>query len=248
MKILVSGGTGFIGSALVSKLKARKDSVRVITRDAANAAFVLGQDVETVPPNVDPKTLLGGAEVVVSLLGEPIFGKRWTAAQKARIRSSRVEGTKHLVTAIQVLPPEARPKVFISGSAVGYYGPRGDQGLGEAAAPGQDFLADVCRDWEKAALDAEALGVRVAVIRTGIVLGPGGGALAQMMPIFKLGGGGPIGSGSQYMSWIHRDDHVGMILHLIATAGLRGPVNGTAPNPRTNKDFAKALGKALHRP
>jgi uncharacterized protein (TIGR01777 family) len=248
MKVLVSGGTGFIGRALMRRLRARKDSVRVITRDPVKAAFELGQDVDCVSLAADPKTLLGGAEAVVSLLGEPIFGRRWTAAQKKRIRESRVDGTQRLVAAMRAVAPEARPKVFVSGSAIGYYGPRGDQELFEDAPSGDDFLAEVCREWEKAALEAADLGIRVVIVRTGIVLGPGGGALAQMLPIFRLGGGGPIGSGSQFMSWIHLDDMASLIVHAIVTPSLTGPVNGTAPNPVTNKAFGKALGKVLHRP
>jgi uncharacterized protein (TIGR01777 family) len=248
MKVLVSGGTGFIGSSVVSRLKARKDSVRVITRDPVRAAAVLGQDADTVAMDAEPKALFGGAEAVVNLLGEPIFGKRWTEGQKARIRSSRVDGTRRLVAAMKALDQAARPKVFVSGSAIGYYGPRGDQELNEDAPPGNDFLAEVCREWEAAALEAAPLGVRVVLLRTGVVLGPGGGALAQMMPIFRLGLGGPIGSGSQYLSWIHVEDHVGLVLHAVATPALSGPVNATAPSPRTNKEFAKVLGKVLRRP
>jgi uncharacterized protein len=248
MKVLVAGGTGFIGSRLVSRLRAQKDTVRVVTRDPVKAAFELGQDVDAVSLSADPQTLLGGIDAVVNLMGEPIFGKRWTAAQKEKILTSRVDGTRRLVACMRDVAPASRPKVFVSGSAVGYYGPRGDQELNEDAPPGQDFLAEVCREWEKAALEAEPIGVRVVLLRTGIVLGPGGGALAQMMPIFKLGAGGPIGSGSQYMSWIHRDDHVSLTLHAIATAPLAGPVNTTAPNPVTNKEFAKVLGKVLRRP
>jgi uncharacterized protein (TIGR01777 family) len=248
MKVLIGGGTGFIGSRLVSRLKARKDSVRVIARDPVHAAFVLGQDAETVPIGADATTLLGGAEVVVNLVGEPIFGKRWTAAQKERIRASRVESTRRLVAAMRDVPAGSRPKVFVSGSAVGIYGPRGDQELAEDAPHGQDFLAEVCREWERAAFEAEALGVRVVAVRTGIVLGPGGGALAQMMPFFRMGAGGPIGSGRQFMSWIHRDDHVALMMHAMGTASLTGPVNATAPNPVTSREFAKVLGKVLRRP
>jgi uncharacterized protein (TIGR01777 family) len=248
MKIAVGGGTGFIGSALVSRLRARKDSVRVITRDAASATSALGQEVDWVTPAADPQAVLGGMDAVVNLAGEPIFGRRWTSAQKARIRASRVEGTRSLVAAMRTLPDAARPKTLVSGSAIGWYGPRGDQELLEDAPAGSDFLADVCREWEGAAAEAATFGVRVVMIRTGIVLGPGGGALARMLPIFKMGGGGPIGSGRQWMSWIHRTDLVSMILHALGTASLSGPLNGTAPNPVTNKEFAKTLGRVLRRP
>jgi len=248
MKIAVTGATGFIGSALVSRLRSRKDSVRVITRDPAKATFELGQEVDWVLPSADPQALVGGVDAIVNLAGEPIFGKRWTEKQKERIRASRVEGTRRLVAALRVLPEAGRPKVLVSGSAVGYYGPRGDQELLEDAPAGSDFLAEVCRDWEAAAAEAQTLGVRVVMVRTGIVLGPGGGALAQMLPVFKLFAGGPIASGRQYMSWIHRSDLVSMILHAIATPAFSGPMNGTAPNPVTNKEFAKKLGKVLKRP
>jgi uncharacterized protein len=247
MKVLVGGGTGFIGGALVRKLALRKDPVQVITRDPAKAAFELGQDVTCVAPGAEAAAL-SGVDAVVNLAGESIFGRRWTDAQKRRIRESRVATTRGLVAAMRALPAEKRPKVFASGSAVGWYGPRADQELDEDALSGQDFLADVCKEWEKAALEAEDLGVRVVLVRTGIVLGPGGGALAQMLPIFKLGMGGPIGSGKQYMSWIHRDDHVALMLHALAADALKGPVNFTAPKPVTSKEFARTLGKVLRRP
>ena len=249
MRVLVSGGTGFIGSALMARLRSRKDQGRVITRDLAHATSVLGQEIDWVAPDADPKAMFaGGVDAVVNLAGESIFGRRWTAAQKARIRDSRVAGTRRLVAAMGALPAEARPKVFVSGSAIGYYGPRGDQELQEDAPAGQDFLAEVCREWEKAALEAEALGIRVVLVRTGIVLGKNGGALAQMLTPFRLGIGGPIGAGKQWMSWIHLDDHVSLMLHAIATPALAGPVNATAPRPVTSRGFAKTLGKVLRRP
>jgi uncharacterized protein (TIGR01777 family) len=248
MKVVVGGATGFIGSALVSRMRARKDSVRVITRDPVTAVLELGQETEWVRADADPKALVGGCEAVVNLAGEPIFGRRWTTGQKQRILASRLAATHGLVRAMAALPAPERPKVLVSGSAIGWYGPRGDQELLEDAPPGQDFLAGVCQEWEKAALEAAALGVRVVVLRIGIVLGPGGGALAQMLPPFRMGLGGPIGSGRQYMSWIHRADLVSMILHAIATPALSGPVNATAPGPVTSQAFARTLGKVLRRP
>lgn len=248
MKFLLTGATGFVGPAVVRRLRERKDTFRLVTRDPVAAAQALGQDLETITLAAPAAKLFEGVDAVVNLAGEPIFGKRWSAAQKVALRASRVDGTKRLVAAMKELPPEKRPKVFVSGSAVGFYGARGNEELDETGAIGVGFLADVCREWEAAALEAEALGVRTVVLRTGVVLGPDGGALAQMLPIFKLGAGGPIGSGSHWFPWIHRDDLAGLILHAIERADVKGPLNGTAPSPVTNAVFTKALGKALRRP
>jgi uncharacterized protein (TIGR01777 family) len=240
-KILVTGGTGFIGSRLVNALVAHGDGVTIVSREPErhrNARS--GVDYADWLPD------LARYQAVVNLAGEPIFGKRWNAEQKARVRSSRVEGTRRLVEAMRTV--EKRPAVLVSASAVGYYGDRGAELLPESAPPGNDFMAEVCKAWEAEAQRAEELGVRVVCMRFGIVLGRDGGALQRMLPPFKLGFGGPIGSGSQYMSWVHLKDLIGLILFALDRADLRGAVNGTAPGSVTNREFSRALGRVLHRP
>jgi hypothetical protein len=182
---------------------------------------------------------------VVNLAGEPIAGKRWTRAQKTRLRSSRIDTTRTIVQAIA--DAQRKPRLLLNASAVGYYGPRGDEEVSETEPPGNDFLAGLCREWEAEALRAEPHGVAVVRLRTGIVLGKGGGALAKMIPPFKLFVGGPLGSGRQWMPWIHLDDEVGLIEHLLAP-GAGGTVNATAPEPARMKEFCAALGNALGRP
>jgi hypothetical protein len=183
-------------------------------------------------------------DAVVNLAGEPI-AQRWTAAAKKRIYDSRVEGTRRLVNAFSA--QSQRPQVLVSASAVGLYGSRGDEILTETSPPGHGFLPEVVMDWEKAAQSAEALGIRVVSLRFGMVLGRGG-ALARLLPVFRLGGGGRLASGRQWMSWIHVDDVVSMILYAIENAGLKGGFNATAPNPVTNTEFTRALAHAVHRP
>jgi len=187
-----------------------------------------------------------GVDAVFHLAGESIFHGRWNTQKKERIRASRVENTRHLVDIIS--QAENKPKTLICSSAIGYYGSQGDEKLTEHSAPGNDFLAQVCMDWEKEALRAEDYGVRVVLIRTGVVLGADGGALAQMLTPFKLGVGGRLGSGRQYMSWIHIDDLIGTMLYARENTNLRGAVNAVAPNPVTNSEFTHTLAKALHRP
>ncbi|HVS11007.1 MAG TPA: TIGR01777 family oxidoreductase [Planctomycetota bacterium] len=240
-KILVTGGTGFIGSRLINALVAHGDGVTIVSREPErhrNARS--GVDYADWLPD------LARYQAVVNLAGEPIFGKRWNAEQKARVRSSRVEGTRRLVEAMRTV--EKRPAVLVSASAVGYYGDRGAELLPESAPPGNDFMAEVCKAWEAEAQRAEELGVRVVCMRFGIVLGRDGGALQRMLPPFKLGFGGPIGSGSQYMSWVHLKDLIGLILFALDRADLRGAVNGTAPGSVTNREFSRALGRVLRRP
>lgn len=251
MRVAVTGGTGFIGRALVRALRGRSDSVAALARDPARAKSVLGEGIAAVrweaggapgPWRED----LARADAVVNLAGEGVMARRWTAAQKARIVSSRVGGTQQLVETIA--RSEKRPRVLINASAVGYYGPRGDEPVDEMAPPGQDFLAKMVVDWEAEAVKAEADGVRVVRLRTGIVLERDGGALAQMIPPFKLFLGGPLGSGRQYFPWVHRDDVVGIILYAIEHPEVRGAINATAPYPVTNREFCAALGRALGRP
>lgn len=189
---------------------------------------------------------MDGAEGVIHLAGEPIAGKRWTAEQKQKIRSSRIDTTRALVAAIAAA--KQKPRFLINSSAIGYYGARGDEALNEQAGPGSDFLARLCVDWEGEAIKAEEHGLRVIRLRTGIVLGRGGGALAKMLLPFKLFIGGPLGSAKQWMSWIHLEDEIGLIQFLIENPQARGVVNATAPNPVTMKEFCQTLGRALHRP
>jgi hypothetical protein len=189
---------------------------------------------------------INGADGIINLAGEPIAAKRWTAAQKQKIRSSRLESTRALVSAIS--KADTKPKFLINGSAVGYYGPRGDEFVTEETPPGTDYLSRVCVEWEAEASKAESSGVRVVCLRTGIVLGKGGGALAKMVPPFKFFAGGPLGSGNQWMPWIQMEDEVGLILFSMENVNASGAMNATAPNPVTMREFCKTLGKVLHRP
>jgi uncharacterized protein len=251
-RVVVTGATGLIGAALVRALVARGDEVVVLTRDRERAAQALGAGIELqewhdplqAPP--DP-AILSGAGAVVNLLGEPI-SQRWTAEIKQRIRQSRELGTRNLIDALRSLTAEERPAVLVSGSATGFYGPRGDEVIDEAGAVGSDWLARLVQAWEGEALAASGDGIRVVVSRTGVVLAERGGALAKMLPPFKLGVGGPIAGGRQYIPWIHLDDAVGAILHCLDDDRANGPVNVVAPSPQTNRDFSRALGRALHRP
>jgi uncharacterized protein len=186
---------------------------------------------------------LAGADAVVHLAGEPV-SQRWTKEAREKIRASRVDGTRKLVDAMRENPP----RVLVSASAVGYYGSRGDELLTESSSPANDFLGGVCRQWESEARKAEEFGVRVVCLRNGVVLGNGGGALEKMTPPFKLGLGGKIGDGKQWMAWIHLDDVVGLIEFAISSSELRGAVNATAPNPVTNREFTRELAAAVHRP
>ena len=250
MRVTLTGATGTIGRALVRALLDRGDEVTVLTRDPESAARRLG-DVQAVawpdplaaPPPVEA---LAGRDGVVHLAGESV-AQRWSEATKRAIRDSRVLGTRHLVAGLRAAEP--RPKVLVSGSATGWYGPHGDERLDESAPAAQgDFLAEVTEAWEREAAAAQELGVRVAMARTGVVLSESGGALEQMLPPFKLGVGGPIAGGGQYIPWIHLDDEVGALLFLLDTEAATGPVNLTAPEPVTNKEFSKTLGRVLRRP
>ena len=250
MKVAVTGATGTIGRAVVSALLDRGDSVVALSRSAARARETLGADVEVFEWS-DPRSAAPPAEAfteaggVVNLLGEPI-AQRWSDDAKREIRDSRVLGTRNLVATLRGAGPRLR--VLVSQSAVGYYGPHGDEVVDEAAAPGDDFLAGVVVDWEAEARAAEELGLRVVLARTGVVLTAEGGALETMLTPFKLGVGGPVAGGAQYLPWVHIDDVVGALLFALDTEAASGPVNVTAPQPVTNKEFSKALGHALKRP
>lgn len=247
MKITVTGATGLIGSKVVAELKSRGDDITVLSRNPESAANSLGVTALGWDPAVEeaPVEAVNGADAVIHLAGESV-SQRWTAKAKEGIRSSRVDGTTNLVAAMR--QAEQRPKVFVSGSAVGWYGPRGDEPVDETTPAGTDFLAQVCADWEAAAEQAVELGIRTAIIRTGVVISEDGGALARMLPPFKAGVGGPVAGGAQMMPWIHIDDIVRMLIAAVDGADWAGPINGTAPTPVSNKVFSKALGKALKRP
>jgi uncharacterized protein (TIGR01777 family) len=245
MRVLVAGGTGFIGTALVDALLARGDSVVLQTRDARKARP--GVELR-VWDGKDPgpwASALDGADAIVNLAGENIAGARWTPERKLQLIRSRVDSTRALVSAMSSSP--RKPRVFLSASAVGYYGLRPAGDCAEGAAQGTDFLAALCGQWEREARAAEKLGVRVVLLRTGVVLGRGG-ALAKMRLPFKLGLGGPLGDGTQPFPWIHLDDEVGAILFALDAPALAGPVNLAAPHLASNADFASALGRAYMRP
>lgn len=251
MRVAITGATGFVGRALSRALGDRGDEVVAFTRDPESAADRL--EPEAIAVRWDPDDAVGiaaslaGVDAVVNLAGEPVVGKRWSAPQKARIRDSRVDGTRALVQALALAEP--RPAVFVSASAIGYYGTSaGNQELDERAPSGGDFLAGVCRDWEAEAVKAEAAGVRTVVLRVGVVLGEGGGALPKLLLPFKLFVGGPAGDGQQWVSWIALDDLVGLILFAIDQQRVRGVLNGTAPNPVTNRELSETIGHVLGRP
>jgi len=243
MRILLSGASGLIGSALAKRLDASSEVVRLVRRDPLSAASEIRWD--PAAGRIEPKQL-EGFDAVVHLAGENIGAGRWTAAKKARVRSSRVEGTLLLAKTLAGL--NQPPKVLVSASAVGYYGDRGDEKLDESSGPGTGFLAEVCRAWEEAAMTAAEAGIRVVLARFGVVLSPEGGALARLLPLFRFGLGGRLGSGRQYMSWIALEDAVGAIAFALENDSLRGPVNVTSPQPVTNRQFTQTLGRVVRRP
>jgi uncharacterized protein (TIGR01777 family) len=249
MRVTLTGATGGIGRGLAEALIARGDEVTALTRSPERAAGRLPQGVTAVGwdpvAGPAPADALAGRDAVVNLAGENV-AQRWTSEVKQRIRASRELGTRNLVEGLRIAEP--RPAALVSGSASGYYGPHGDERVGEDAPAGDDFLAAVSVAWEREAMEAEGLGMRVAIVRTGIVLDADSGALATMLTPFKLGVGGPVAGGRQYMPWIHREDEIGLLLAALDNPGFSGPVNGSAPEPATNRDFSRALGRALHRP
>lgn len=248
MQVVVTGATGFIGRPLVQALREDGHEVTVLTREVAGAGKRLPAGVRAVAWSDAAawEAALAAADAVINLAGESIAGGRWTAARKERIRRSRVESTRALVEAMA--RQERRPGVLINASAVGYYGPLGDEPVDESAPPGHDFLARVTVEWEQEARRAEALGVRVVLLRIGMVLGEDGGALAPMVLPFKLFVGGPVGSGRQWLPWVHREDVVGLIRFALANDQVRGPVNATATEAHTNASFSRLLGRVLGRP
>lgn len=241
MRILVTGGSGFIGSALCPHLRAQGHEVVVLTRDVAATARRM-PEVRAIGRLQDA----GDIDAVVNLAGESLTGGRWTERRKQLFRDSRLGITRALLD--WTADAAHRPRVLVSGSAIGYYGPRDDTPLDESAPPGNDFAAMLCRDWETEAQRAQSLGLRVCIVRTGIVLDRDGGALAKLLPAFRLGAGGAMGDGRQWMSWIAREDHVRLVAWLLSRDDAHGAWNATAPEPVRNREFADTLAAALHRP
>lgn len=245
MRILITGGTGVIGRPLCGQLLARGHELTVLSRKpesvkrkCGEAVAAMGSLEEWAPDRV--------FEAVINLAGEPIFGGRWSRARKARLWDSRVTLTERLVE--RIAAAEQRPAVLISGSAVGYYGDGGDAELTETSVAGHDFGARLCEAWESAAVKASGLGLRVCLVRTGLVLSKEGGLLGRMLPAFRLGLGARLGNGQQWMSWIHIDDYLGALINLLENTSASGAYNVTAPNPVTNAEFTRTLAQALRRP
>lgn len=248
MRILLSGATGLIGRALCSSLAAGGHELHVLSRSPKKAKESLPAVREAfrwTSAQTPPPQCYQGVDAIVHLAGESVVG-RWTEAKKRAIVESRVDGTRNLIAGLREAAD--RPRALVSSSAVGYYGERGEEELTEASSPGDDFLANTSVAWEAEALKAEDLGVRVVTLRTGIVLAKEGGALGEMLLPAKLGLTGPLGSGRQWWSWIHRDDLIGLIRFAMERDELRGALNGTAPAPVRQKEFATVLGRVLSRP
>ena len=240
-RVLLTGSSGFLGSALLPSLKTRGFEVMRLVRGVPSKEDEIRWN-PAWPPSAEG---LSGFDAVIHLAGESVVG-RWTASKKTKIRDSRVTGTRNLVHGL--MAAKDRPKILISASAIGYYGDRGDEPLNELSAPGSGFLADVCREWEAAVQPALEAGIRTALIRTGIVLSREGGALGKMLPPFRMGLGGNLGSGRQWMSWIHLQDWIGAIHHILKNDLVQGPVNLVGPKPVTNSEFTRTLGSVLSRP
>lgn len=253
MKIVLAGGSGFLGRALTSALVGRGHEVAILTRHterpSASVRHIVWRPDTTNAmgqPSQEWSHEIDGADAIVNLAGAGIADRRWTNARKGVLRGSRIVSTRQLIGAVR--SASHRPTIFIQGSAIGYYGTTGDVVVDESSRPGTDFLATLCVDWEAEGHAAEALGCRFVCVRTGIVLGPGGGALAKMRVPFQFFVGGPIASGGQYTSWIHIDDWTALVLFALDNPTVRGTINATAPNPVTNAVLSRALGRALHRP
>lgn len=243
MKILITGASGLIGSTLRSSLEERGHKLLLASRKEPTKP---NQIKWTIDHGFAEPERLEGVDAVVHLAGESISALRWSEEKKRAIRDSRVFGTRSVVEAMAKM--ERKPKVFIAGSATGIYGDRGDEEMTESSRPGDTFLSEVCEEWEAESLKAEELGIRTVLLRTGIVLAKDGGALATMLTPFKLGVGGVVGSGRQYMSWVSLDDEVGAIVFALEHEEIHGPLNVVAPNPVTNQEFTKTLGDVLYRP
>jgi len=244
-RLLITGGSGFIGSQLVSVLTGQGYEVTILSRNPEKTALHFNHTITSIKQ----LNILDGSvvfDVVINLAGQGITDKRWTPNIKKQLRDSRIITTQNLIGYLQAA--EKKPKLLISGSAIGYYGNQGNKIVDEEMHSGSNFSSKLCVDWEHEAQQAEVLGIRTCYLRTGIVLGKNGGALSKMLPAFKLGLGGVMGSGSQWMSWIHIYDLIGIILHIINNKHIKGAVNGTAPNPVTNKVFSSTLGRVLRRP
>jgi uncharacterized protein len=248
MRVLITGASGMIGAAVADALLARGDEVVGLSRDPSQARAtnpILTWHAWEPASERPPEAAFEGVDAVVNLIGEEI-NQRLTDAAKARIRDSRVRATKNLVDGMTAAGNG--PQALISQAAVGYYGDHGEAIIDESTAPGTEWLSHLVGEWEEAARAAESSGVRVAVLRTGLYLDPAGGLLKQLLPIFKLGAGGPLSSGAQYMPWIHRDDELGLILWALDNTDVTGTLNASAPNPVTNREFSKTLGRVLGRP
>ncbi len=245
MKILIAGATGLIGTALRDALKAKGHEMIFVSRsEPRNENFVQWSMEDGFRDEDLPR--LEGLDAAINLAGESISGLRWTEEKKRAIRDSRVQGTRRIIELFAKL--KQPPKTFIAGSAVGFYGDRGDDVMTEASTAGDTFLADVCKEWEAESRRAEDLGIRTVLLRTGIVLSKDGGALGTMLTPFKFGVGGVIGSGKQWMSWVSLDDEIRAIVYALEHENIRGAVNVTSPNPVTNEEFTKTLGDVLYRP
>ncbi len=245
MKIFITGGTGLVGSHLIPRLLQENHTVTVLSRNIEKAQAILGNNLEFCD-SLERLTSLDEYDAVINLAGEPIAGKRWTELQKQRLCQSRWQITKKLTQLIKA--GENPPQIFISGSAIGYYGNKEDIIITEDTEPHEEFTNKLCKAWEAFAMEAESSKTRVCLLRTGIVLSSKGGMLAKILPIFKLGLGGTMGSGKQYISWIHIEDMVGIINFLLTAPQIKGAVNMTSPTPVTNKEFSKTFAKVLKRP
>lgn len=245
MRIFITGGTGLVGSHLITKLLQEGHSITVLSRNKEKARSILGNDVKLCN-SLEHIDSLDDYEAVINLAGEPIAAKRWTDKQKQLLCQTRWQITKRITQLIKA--GENPPQVFISGSAIGYYGSQGDTTITENSEPHKEFTNKLCKSWEAFAMEAESEKTRVCVLRTGIVLSSKGGMLTKILPIFKLGLGGIMGSGKQYISWVHIEDMVNIINYLLTESQLRGAINMTSPTPVTNKEFSKTLAKVLGRP